>query len=244
MSHLVVGQELGRDLRDRADALLAPVGDVVEGPFEFLSALLLGLFSDRFPARFARFLDAAAGEREVVPIDLRLLQLTGLFVPVFGSVNGHIDLGYLFFLRAAVVDAGDAPVCPMAHTASSTIRQIGLPVSRESRFSSAFVSGRIAATSFGYSLVFRGLPLASASAGGRPRPRFRLLVATSVPNPRYYRLTFLAIYNSLGVAVRDRRLDGKHLRPPRRSLCYPGGVPVVPAAFSSSGAVPAQLDQT
>jgi hypothetical protein len=70
----------------------------------------------------------------------------------------------------------------MAHTASSTIRQIGLPVSRESRFSRAFVSGRIDATSLGYSLVFRGRPFASASAAGRPGPRFRLSVAISFPN--------------------------------------------------------------
>jgi hypothetical protein len=88
----------------------------------------------------------------------------------------------------------------MAHTASSTIRQIGLPVSRESRFSNAFVSGRIAATSFGYSLVFSGRPVKSASAGGRPGPRFRLSATTSFPKPQYYKLTFLAIYNSLSLA--------------------------------------------
>lgn len=91
---------------------------------------------------------------------------------------------------------GDAPVWPAAQTASSTIRQIGLPVSRESRFSRAFVSGRIDATNFGYSLVFRGRPFASASAAGRPGPRFRFPVAISCPDPPYYRLTFLAIYNS------------------------------------------------
>jgi type VI protein secretion system component VasK len=84
----------------------------------------------------------------------------------------------------------------MAVTASSTIRQIGLPVSRESLFSKAFVSGRIDATSFGYSLVLRGLPFASASAGGRPGSRFRLSVAAKFSIPRYYRFAFLAIYNS------------------------------------------------
>jgi hypothetical protein len=89
---LVVVQELGRNFRDRPDTLLAPVGDVVEDPLEFLPALLLGVLSDGFPLRFARFLDAAAGEREVVPPDLRLHQFAGLFVSVFGSVNGHIDL--------------------------------------------------------------------------------------------------------------------------------------------------------
>ena len=130
---------------------------------------------------------------------------------------------------------GDGAAWTTAQTASSTIRQIGLPVSRESRWSSVLVSGRIDATSLGYSLVFRGRPFASASAGGRPGPRFRFPVAISCPDPPYYRLTILAIYNSLGVAVGGRRLDGKHLRP-RRSLRYPGGVPVVLAAFSSSGA--------
>jgi hypothetical protein len=107
-----------------------------------------------------------------------------------------MDLRYLLSLLGAIVDAGEGPVCAVAHTASSTIRQIGLPVCRESRFSSAFVSGRIDATSFGYSLVFRGLPRASASAGGLPGSRFRLPVATKFPNPQYYRFAFVAIYNS------------------------------------------------
>jgi hypothetical protein len=89
VSQFVVFQKLGRNLRDRPDVL--PVGDVVEGPFELLTALLLGFVRDGFPARFARFLDTAPGEREVVPIDFRLLQFAGLFVGVFGSVNGHID---------------------------------------------------------------------------------------------------------------------------------------------------------
>ena len=196
VAQLVATQELGRDLRDRPDALLASVGDIVEGPFEFSPAFLLGVLSDGLPRRFARFLYPAAGEREVVPPDLRRLQFAGLFVSVSGSVNSHIDLGYLFSRCAAVVDTDEAPVCPRAQTASSTIRQIGLPVSRESRSSNAFVSGRIEATSFGYSLVFRGLPFASASAGGRPGPRFRLSVATSCPNPQYYRF-YLSCYLQL-----------------------------------------------
>ena len=98
----------------------------------------------------------------------------------------------------------------MAHTASSTIRQIGLPVSRESRLSSAFVSGRIDATSFGYSLVFRGRPFASASAGGRPRPRLRFSVAISCPAPPYYRMTFLAIYNSFVRHIVRPHFDQDH----------------------------------
>src|SRR3989442_9560338 len=94
VSQLVVVQKLGRDLRDRPDPLLAPVGEVVEGPFELLPAFLLGVLSNSFPARFAGFLDAAARAREVVPPDLRVLQLAGFFISVTGSVNGHINLGY------------------------------------------------------------------------------------------------------------------------------------------------------
>ena len=64
-----------------------------------------------------------------------------------------------------------------SRTASSTIRQIGLPDALASFFSRAFVSGRIEITSLGYSLVFRGLPFASTSAGGRPGLRFLLIFA-------------------------------------------------------------------
>jgi hypothetical protein len=46
VAQLVAAQELGRDLRDCPDALLAPVGDIVEGPFEFPPAFLLGVVSD------------------------------------------------------------------------------------------------------------------------------------------------------------------------------------------------------
>ena len=117
------------------------------------------------------------------------------------------------------------PVWPTAQTASSTIRQIGLPVSRESLFRSAFVSGRIDATSLGYSLVFRGRPFASASAGGRPGLGFSLIVATSYPNLRYYRLTFLAIYNSPCVSVPGQHLDGKRLSLRARTSCWCSKMP-------------------
>ena len=67
------------------------------------------------------------------------------------------------------------PLGPL--TASSTILHIGLPAAFESFFNNAFVSGLIEISSFGYSLVFRGLPFASTSAGGRPGLRFLLIFA-------------------------------------------------------------------